>query len=188
MSDPVEVVEYDSRWPEQFARLAARVRVAVPLGAIKAVEHIGSTAVPGLAAKSVIDLDVVLSSADALPCVVAGLAALGYVHEGDKGIPGRDAFRWPPGESRHHLYVCRPHAAELRRHLLFRDHLRAHPEICAEYAALKRALAAQFRHDRLGYSQAKTHFVSDVLKRAEGRDGEVEIAEHIFISGDNRVS
>ncbi len=168
-SRTVTVVEYDPAWPARFAALAARAAavLARPPEVPARVEHVGSTAVPGLAAKPVIDLDVVVAPGD-VPRAIARLAALGYAHEGDLGLPGREAFRWPPGEPRHHLYVCTPDAPAYRDHLLFRDHLRTHPDAAAEYAALKRALAARHAHDRDAYQAAKGAFVTAVTRRAEG--------------------
>src|ERR1700677_1324327 len=127
-NDPVLIQDYDPAWPEAFSKLAARVKAALNSLAVT-VEHIGSTAVPGLAAKPIIDLDVVLASAADLPEAIRLLATIGYVHEGDLGIPGREAFRSPPGEPRHHLYLLATGAAELRRHLAFRDALRADSDL-----------------------------------------------------------
>jgi GrpB-like predicted nucleotidyltransferase (UPF0157 family) len=142
--------------------------VAAALGDVAvAIEHIGSTSVPGLAAKPIIDLDVAIRVEADLPAVIERLAPLGYVYEGDKGIPGRAAFIWPPHTPRHHLYVCPQDSLECRRHLLFRDYLRAHPEVCAAYAALKRDLAARYRTQRLAYVEAKGSFVTATLALAE---------------------
>jgi GrpB-like predicted nucleotidyltransferase (UPF0157 family) len=159
------VGEYDPSWPALFEALAAPVREAVDdLGA--GVEHVGSTAVPGLAAKPVIDIDVVVPSPDDVPGAIERLGALGYVHEGDTGIAGREAFLWPPGAVRHHLYVVVAGSAPHLDHVRFRDHLRAHPEAAAEYAALKRNLALAHRADRDAYTDAKAGFVAAVLTRA----------------------
>ena len=165
----VAVVPYDPDWPARFAALAERVTRAfahAPAIALR-VEHVGSTAVPGLCAKPVIDLDV-LVAADDLPAAIARLATLGYVHEGDKGIAGREAFAWPAGEARHHLYLGTPDASPIRDHLAFRDHLRAHPEVAADYAARKRELATRFAHDRGAYQAGKDAFVAAVTARARG--------------------
>ena len=166
--DPVEVVDYDPSWPDQFARLAARVRAAFADGPLIAVEHVGSTSVVGLAAKPVIDMDVIVPSRGDIPEAIACLAGLGYVHEGDRGIPGREAFLWPVGTVRHHLYVCACDNAELRRQVAFRDYLREHRDEAQRYEALKRNLAARFRSDRTAYSEGKTEFVEAVLKKAQG--------------------
>lgn len=163
--EPVTVQDYDPAWPDLFEQV--RTRVATALGDLAVgIEHVGSTAVPGLAAKPVIDLDVIVASADDVPAAVERLATLGYEHEGTLGIPGREAFRWPPGTARHHLYVCTRDSAELDRHLRFRDHLRTHPDVAAAYARLKRQAATEHRDDRDGYTAAKSRFVADVLRAA----------------------
>ena len=159
MTDPVEIVDYDPEWPVEFERLAARALAALgPLGV--GAEHVGSTAVPGLAAKPVIDLAVVIPSAAGLLAAIAALAAGGYVYEGDRGTPGLEAFLWPVGERRHHLYVCVVGAAELGRMLAFRDRLRADPAEALAYARLKRELALRHRTDRIAYTDAKTAYVT----------------------------
>lgn len=160
--DPVVIREYDPTWPDQFSALAARVQAALgPL--LIHVEHIGSTAVPGLAAKAVIDLDVVIASPSDLPEAIRRLGTVGYAHEGDLGVVGREAFRHPPGEARHHLYVLSAGAAELRRHLAFRDALRTDPALRDAYAALKRSLAIRYPRDRASYTEAKSAFIAQVV-------------------------
>ena len=91
---------------------------------------------------------------------------LGYVYEGDKGIPGRAAFLWPPGTPRHHLYVCASGNLELRRHLAFRDYLLANPDEARRYETLKRELAQRYRGDRVAYNDGKTEFVEATLAKA----------------------
>lgn len=161
---PVTVVEYDPAWPAAFQAIARRAADAV--GArVMAVEHVGSTSVPGLAAKPVIDLAVVVREED-VPHAVERLSTLGYAHRGEQGVPGRHAFRSPPNEAKHHLYLCVPQSTGLRDHLLFRDHLRAHPETARAYAGLKRRLAMEHRDDRDAYQLAKSAFVQAVTRRA----------------------
>lgn len=143
---PLVVVAHDPAWPEVFRELATRVSAAVG-DTTFAIEHVGSTAVLGLDAKPIIDLDVVLRSVDDLPTAIDRLASLGYAHEGDLGIPGREAFTTPPGLPPHHLYVCAAGSAELRRHLLFRDYLRTHPEDARAYGTFKQAAALRFPDD-----------------------------------------
>jgi GrpB-like predicted nucleotidyltransferase (UPF0157 family) len=118
-----------------------------------------------LVAKPIIDLIVVVLAERAAEAV-ARLEAIGYRHKGDGGILGREAFVWPPGEPRHHLYLCPPDNAELRRHVRFPDYLRAHPDRTAAYAALKRQAAECFRDDREAYGEAKTGFVEETLRLA----------------------
>jgi GrpB-like predicted nucleotidyltransferase (UPF0157 family) len=161
----VIVVAYDPSWPALFERIRASVWPAVH-DLATGIEHVGSTSVPGLAAKPIVDLDIVVRSAGHVPTAIASLAALGYQHLGDLGIAGREAFRPPPGSPEHHLYVCRPDSAALANHLAFRDQLRRRPELAQAYGALKTSLARQFAHDRDAYGAAKTAFIVDVLRQA----------------------
>jgi GrpB-like predicted nucleotidyltransferase (UPF0157 family) len=163
MAEPIIVVDYDESWPRVFESL--RAHVAAALGAVAvSIEHVGSTAVPGLAAKPVIDMDVVVASKADVPIAIVRLGMIGYVHRGDLGITGRDAFLQPANFPAHHLYVCAADAEELSRHLLFRNFLRSHPDAARAYSELKQKLAEQFRDDREAYSQAKTPFILNALK------------------------
>jgi GrpB-like predicted nucleotidyltransferase (UPF0157 family) len=164
---PIVVTDYDAEWPFLFEEIAQPVRDAVAdLDA--QVEHVGSTSVPGLAAKPIIDIDVVVGSADAVPSAIERLRSLGYVYQGDKGIRGREAFMWPRDARPHHLYVVvqgsRPHL----EHIRFREYLRDHPEAARQYAALKTRLADRHGEDQLGYTDAKTEFITGVLRAARG--------------------
>ena len=157
--DSLLVCDYDATWPKRFSELTARVKAALGVLVLQ-VEHVGSTAVPGLISKPVIDMDVVLGS----PEVIRRLAILGYAHESELGIAGREAFRWPVGEDRHNLYVLTADALELRRHLAFRDALRADRAVRDAYADLKRSLALRYRNDRNGYTEAKSAFIAKILE------------------------
>jgi len=158
MPDPIVIVDYSPAWPLEFERLRDRAAAAVGNLAI-AIEHVGSTAVPGLAAKPVIDLVIVVEPED-VQAAIDRLTVIGYVHQGNLGVEGREAFGVPEGERRHHLYVSPADSEELRAQLAFRNRLRADPELAAEYEALKRGLAWRFRDDRVGYTDAKTAFVT----------------------------
>jgi GrpB-like predicted nucleotidyltransferase (UPF0157 family) len=164
----LRIEDYDARWPGHFAEICGPIASTLD-GMTLAIEHVGSSAVPGLAAKPIIDIDIVLRDWNDFPDVVNRLRPLGYTHQGDLGIAGREAFAGPEGMIAHHLYVCPPDSAEFRAHLVFRDYLRAHPETAAAYAALKRDLAARLGDDRNGYTLAKGHFVLEVLARANFR-------------------
>ena len=157
MPDPIVIAEYDPTWPGEFERIRARAANAVGDVTV-AIEHVGSTAVPGLPAKPVIDLVVVVEPQD-LQIAVERLVAIGYVHQGNLGVEGREAFRVPEGERRHHLYVSPTDSEELRAQLAFRDRLRESPSLRSEYDALKRDLAVRFRDDRMAYTDAKSDFV-----------------------------
>ena len=141
-----------------------RQRVEFVLGALLVrVEHIGSTAVPGLPAKPIIDIDVVIRPND-IDAGIRQLAAIGYVHRGDLGISGRESFAPPPGGPPHHLYLCPADSRALADHLRFRDALRGDQELAKKYAALKRYLAIQYRTDREGYCDAKSLFIINTLR------------------------
>lgn len=165
----IVVTAYDNDWPLVFEQIAQPVRDAVAdLGA--QVEHVGSTSVPGLAAKPVIDIDVVVGSADDVPTAIERLRGLGYVYQGDKGIRGREAFMWPRGARPHHLYVVVQGSQPYLDHTHFRNYLRQHPEVAQDYAALKMALAEKHGDDRLGYTNAKTEFIIGVLRAARAEN------------------
>jgi len=158
------VVDHDPSWPQVFERLRAEIWPAVSEIA-SAVEHVGSTAVPGLAAKPVIDIDVVVP-ARRLSDGISRLEALGYSHRGTLGIPHREAFQEPRGAVRHHLYLCPEDSPALANHIAVRDYLRAHPLKAARYGELKRWLAARFTDDMDAYVAGKTRFLLGVLKQA----------------------
>ncbi|MFF2807125.1 GrpB family protein [Streptomyces sp. NPDC058000] len=165
MSQPVQIVEYDPRWPMIFGRLAAVIRDGLgPL--VLRIEHVGSTAVPGLPAKPIVDMDAVIPVGAAPAEAIAALRPLGYTHEGDLGIAGREAFTSPEGAPAHHLYVCAADSPELARHLAFRDFLRAHPESARRYGELKWELAARHRDDRSAYTVGKSVFIENALAEA----------------------
>ncbi len=170
MPAPVIIVDYDPSWPELFELL--RERIARVVGDLAlTIEHVGSTSVPGLAAKPIIDIDIVIDEYIDPASVIQRLGTLGYAHEGDGGIPGREAFSPPPGGPYHHLYLCTETCPAYREHILFRDYLRSHPDVAKVYGDLKKQLAEQYRTDRVGYGREKTEFVTGILRLArEGGD------------------
>lgn len=162
-ADQLVICDYDPAWADQFDDLSSKIATALQSIAIR-IEHVGSTAVQGLAAKPIIDLDVVLPSSVELPKAIHLLAALGYVHEGDLGVNEREAFRSPLSGARHHVYVLIEGAAELRRHIAFRDELRANADLRDEYARLKRSLATQHSGDRDAYTKGKSAFIRAAIE------------------------
>ena len=127
----------------------------------------GSTAVPGLAAKPIVDIMVGLRVLSDHACCVAPLASLGYEHKGEYGIPDRHYFRKPvQGPRTHQVHMVERGSAFWVRHLLFRDYLRANPNEAAAYDRLKRELAARFGADLEGYTEAKTEFIRSVEAKA----------------------
>ncbi len=166
MTAPIMIEEYDPQWPQRFD--AIHSRIAPVLGALaSAIEHVGSTAIPGLAAKPIIDIDVLLNSPKNLPQAITKLQAIGYEHQGTLDVPGRDAFKAPGHDIQHHLYVCSTPDTEFSRHIAFRNYLRTHPTDAEDYAQLKRSLAGKFAVDRETYTRAKTDFIEEILRRAQ---------------------
>jgi len=163
----ITVSDYDPNWPLQFAKL--RDFLAPVLGDLAlSVEHIGSTSVPGLAAKPVIDSDIVIASRADLPATVTALQTIAYTHRGDLGIPTREAFRYEGDGDfpAHHLYVCAQDSPELRRHLAFRDYLRLHPDEARACNDLKKDLARRFPHDIDAYIEGKSEFIQRIYQLA----------------------
>ncbi len=168
----LHVAEYNLAWPQQFTELHDRLWRSLNKVAL-AIEHVGSTSVPALAAKPTIDIDVVIRARTDLQAAVVLLAGLGYSHRGDLGIDDREAFGAPAGEPRHHLYVCSSSSLALRNHLTVRDHLRTHPADVAAYAALKTQLAATCTEiDE--YTRMKTAFLLEILAKYGFSSNELE--------------
>jgi len=165
-SGPVEVIDYDQRWPARFEAYADELRRA--LGSVAArVEHIGSTAVPGLAAKAVIDIQVSVGDVAAIDLYKPGMESIGLAHRPHPEEPERREFFRPPGRRIVHVHVVGSGSAEERRHLLHRDYLRAHPAASREYGELKRRLAETFRDARQNYQEAKSPFLQSMGLEAE---------------------
>ena len=168
----IQVVEYNSLWLAQFEQIRRELSSNLIDLAI-AIEHVGSTAVPGLAAKPVIDIDVVIESKERLESVIPRLGQLNYEYQGDLGIQNREAFRAPQGYAPHHLYVCLQGSTALRNHLVFRDHLRSDVADRQAYASLKQRLASHYPEDRNRYVQGKTEFVLRILSQHGFDDAEL---------------
>ena len=155
----VAIADYHPDWPAAFATEAARIHAVLP-GI--AVEHIGSTSVPGLPAKPVLDL--MLGYAGDLAPVIATLVSLGYQHYGEHGIPGREFFTGDAaGQRTHHIHLVRQGSEFWLRHLAFRDALRRDDKLRDGYGALKRELALRHSDDVSGYTDAKSDFIAGVL-------------------------
>jgi GrpB-like predicted nucleotidyltransferase (UPF0157 family) len=162
---PAEVAAYDPGWPGLFSELRDRVGAALA-GIAHVTEHVGSTAVPGLDAKPIIDLDVVVPDDAAADAAVKALAAAGWQHQGNLGITGREAFLPPSDAVYHHLYAVVAGSPPHRDHIDLRDFLRTHPLQAARYGSLKRRLSERLQTDRLAYSDGKTEMISDLLRQA----------------------
>jgi GrpB-like predicted nucleotidyltransferase (UPF0157 family) len=169
------IVPYDPEWKIQFEKISA-VCYHQLRGLAVNIQHVGSTAIPGMVAKPVLDMDIIIEEKELLPEITKRLEALGYIARGDQGIAGRYAFRqsseytpagdtpekWPP----HHLYVCFADSLAWRNHLLFRDMLRSRPDLAEAYATLKLSLASDPEITKADYTSKKTDFVIAVLALA----------------------
>jgi GrpB-like predicted nucleotidyltransferase (UPF0157 family) len=161
----VLLLPYDELWPREFAAEASRIEAACANLPLR-LEHIGSTAIPGLSAKPVIDiLAGVPPKANRTP-YIAAFRQLGYEHRGSYGVPGRNYFvRGSPRS--HHVHMVSWSSALWRDHIAFRDYLREHPDVAREYDVLKRQLAVTFADDKPAYTNAKAPFVRAVLRDAQ---------------------
>jgi GrpB-like predicted nucleotidyltransferase (UPF0157 family) len=158
----VQVHPYNPDWPRHFEALQQRLWPAVSHLAT-AIEHVGSTAVPGLPAKPILDVDIVIPTRQHLSAITAALADLGYQYRGNQGIPDRDAYRLIEPVRTQHLYVCPADSLPLHNHLALRDHLRANPNDRDAYARLKFELAQKFPNDIDSYIAGKTDFILKIL-------------------------
>jgi GrpB-like predicted nucleotidyltransferase (UPF0157 family) len=165
VDEPVAVCDYDPLWPSRFE--AERERLARSLTGVDAVvEHIGSTAVPGLAAKPVIDILVGVVGPLAGHPVVDRLRALGYEFLGEAGVPGRLYFRRRSGGPAFNVHVVVRDGELWQDNVLLRDYLRTHPDDAREYAAVKRRAAGAAPHSLLRYSELKGDVVGALVERA----------------------
>jgi GrpB-like predicted nucleotidyltransferase (UPF0157 family) len=172
------VQPYNPEWPVWFDQIRAALEAALD-GAHLDIEHVGSTAVPGMSAKPIIDIDIVIAN-DRFEVVKESLTRLGYDHRGDLGIIGREAFgltddqplkaQLPP----HHLYVCPEESPELKRHLYFREWLKRNQPERDYYAHKKMLIAELCDHDRRMYAQVKeivlAEFFDQLLQGLESGD------------------
>lgn len=166
MAQTVEIVAYNPAWPELYLQKATRLKPLLGENLV-ALHHIGSTAVPGLAAKPTIDILAVVRSHTRLDACNPALEGLGYQPKGEYGIPGRRYFRMLDGEVHlFHIHAFEQGHSEIGRHLNFRDYLRAHPNDAGAYEELKRSLADRYRHDLKGYTEGKTDFIGELDWRA----------------------
>ncbi len=173
VTETITIEAYSPGWASDFRRLEAVYRKSLA-GLFDDIQHVGSTSVPGLAAKPIIDIDIIISDGRPLPEIVRKLETLGYEHRGNLGISDREAFRrssgmvpvdgagatWP----KHNLYVCPAGSISLRNHLALRDFLRGNPDRAAAYGALKKQLALQYPGDIDSYIEGKTAFITAILE------------------------
>ena len=166
-SGRVIIADYDPRWPVLYREEEARILDAIG-HILVGLEHVGSTSVPGLAAKPIIDIMAGIDSLDNARECIAPLQGIGYeyVPEHEAIMPERRYFRKGPDNARtHHLHMVELDSPFWIRHILFRDYLRTHPEEADHYARLKRELAARYGTDRLGYQDAKDPYITSVEEK-----------------------
>lgn len=163
----VEVVPHDPRWAGAFAAEAEQIAAALGENII-AIHHIGSTAIPGIHAKPVIDLLVEVRDIAGVDARNSAMESLGYQVMGEYGIPGRRYFRKDDrhGTRTHQVHAFQAGSAEVQRHLAFRDYMIAHPEDARAYGELKRKLAEEYPWHMDGYIDGKDGFIKEMDRRA----------------------
>jgi GrpB-like predicted nucleotidyltransferase (UPF0157 family) len=165
--DPaVRIVDYDPAWPEEAERELARVAEALGETVVR-LDHVGSTSVPGLAAKPIVDLQVSVAALEPQAAYVEPLEAIGYLFVPFATSPDYHFFGKPAERPRtHHLHVCLAGSHEELRHLAVRDYLCADREEAARYEAVKRESARLHPEDRVAYMEGKDAFVAELEQRA----------------------
>lgn len=164
-NEPIVVVDYDPVWPKRFVEISTRLAGALGARAVR-IDHVGSTAVPGLAAKPIVDVQVSVPDVDDETAYLPSIEGQGFELRWIE--PGHRYLRPPPDLPRlGQVHACTVGSDWERVHLLFRDYLRAHPAAAAGYAALKRQLADQFRRDSIAYTDAKGPWIEWTLRLAE---------------------
>ena len=161
----VIVLPYDKAWKSDFEKIKNELKNALG-DCILGIEHVGSTSVEGLSAKPCIDIDVIIKDYSVFEAVIDRLNTIGYVHEGNLGIPNREAFKYSekPHLQKHHLYVCPQDSEELHRHIIFRDFLRSHPEAISKYGQTKEMAAKLFPNDIDGYIRYKSPCIEKLYR------------------------
>jgi GrpB-like predicted nucleotidyltransferase (UPF0157 family) len=164
--EAVQIVPYDSAWPARFDEEQAALAVAIGDWAVGGVHHVGSTSVPGLESKPIIDiLAGVRDLVESRSCFDR-VAALGYIYAPYRASEMHWFCKPDPSRRTHHLHLVPTDSSRFRDELGFRDYLRGHREVAKEYGALKRGLAKEFAHDREAYTAAKADFIRAALDRA----------------------
>jgi GrpB-like predicted nucleotidyltransferase (UPF0157 family) len=168
--DRVTLLPYQRAWARLFREEARRLRAALADRVLR-VEHVGSTAVPGLHAKPILDIVVAVRDMSDAARFEEALAPLGYIHKAENDRPGRLYFvkRLPDDRSTHHLNITELDTECWSTHVTFRDYVRSHPEAREEYGKLKRALARRHHHDRAAYQEGKASFIQQILLVVSGQ-------------------
>jgi GrpB-like predicted nucleotidyltransferase (UPF0157 family) len=166
----VSIVEYDRRWPEIFARERAHLLATLPGDLVGRIEHFGSTAVPGLPAKPIVDMLVEVADLEETKHRIVPILELQgyeYIWRPTQGDDGPPFYAWfikrdsTTGIRTHHIHMVESGFPQWDA-LLFRDYLRTHPDVASEYETLKRRLAAEYPNDRIAYTRGKSEFITRV--------------------------
>ena len=164
MQEPIRVVDYNPDWPGIYQ--VEKVKLEQALGPlIVDIQHVGSTSIPGLAAKPIIDILVGIKEYPMPDAAVQAVVDLGYVYMGEYGIPRRHYFHKGVPRS-HHVHVIEMDNPEWDNFVLFRDYLRTHPQTLSDYEALKREMARKHEKDRVKYTESKSEFIKSVIEKA----------------------
>lgn len=166
MSKVITIESYNPEWPGLFRELGAKFRRALRDVALR-IDHIGSTAIPGLAGKPIIDIQISVESFEPMELYRVPLETLGFVYRDKNPELTKRYFRESPGEREMHIHVRRAGSFSEQFPLLFRDYMRLHPEDAQHYADLKSRLAEQYRTDAHGYTEAKGDFVWRIIAKAD---------------------
>lgn len=159
----VIVEGYDSQWKSDFEKIKLELESLI-VEDVVSIEHVGSTSVDGLSAKPIIDIDIIIDSMDKFPTVKQKLSVLGYIHEGNLGIEGREAFKYKEKKhlKTHHLYVCPKDSVELQRHLSFRNYLRSNSKAMESYSEIKKKGAVLYPNDIEKYIDYKSPIIEKI--------------------------
>lgn len=171
-TDFIQLVPYDLEWPEKAAQEIKKLYSTLPQDYIVDIQHVGSTAIPGIQAKPILDIQVAVTHLNAVKqTAITALEKLGYIYWTENPDPERLLFikGMPPfGKRRtHHVHIVEPHSKHWQQKVVFRDYLRSHPEIAHDYEILKKHLAAKYYNDREAYTEGKTNFINEVLNKAK---------------------
>lgn len=166
MAQPVEICDWSSEWAEKFATKAKVIRQTLGGHALR-IDHVGSTAIRGLAAKPIIDVQISVADLEPIEILAEKMADIGYLWRQLNADLTKRYFRERPGDERMHIHVRGLGSWQEQWSLLFRDYMRAHPHEHAPYAELKRALANRHRHDREAYTEGKSEHLWQIIRRAD---------------------
>ncbi len=162
----IEVVEHNENWSKKYQEEAKKI-TAILGGNIINIHHIGSTAIPSIKAKPVIDILVEVKNIEKIDEYNDQMASLGYEAMGESGIEGRRFFRKGGNNRTHHVHVFQAGSEEIERHINFRDYMTAHPDEAMQYSQLKDRVAKEYTYDIQGYMAGKNSFIKEIDKKAK---------------------